>query len=63
MIRWQYDQWLDGDGNGSAEPTSDIFYGGEALTLGQNQAASMVVLETGALEDAQTVRDLYLILT
>ena len=38
-LLWQYDQWLDGNGNGSDEPKSEIFYGGDALTLGQNQVS------------------------
>ena len=53
-LLWQYDQWLDADGNGASEPAADIFYASDALTLGQNQAASLVVLETSSLEDAQT---------
>ena len=53
-LLWQYDQWLDANGNNGDEPSSDIFYGSDAQTLGQNQAASLVVLETSSLDDAQT---------
>lgn len=54
---WQYDQWLDADGNGASEPAADIFYATDAVTLGENRAASLVVLETSSLEDAQTDDD------
>jgi hypothetical protein len=51
---WQYDHWLDADGNGASQPAADIFYVSDALTLGENRAASLVVLETSSLDDAQT---------
>jgi hypothetical protein len=53
-LLWQYDQWLDADGIGASEPAADIFYASDALTLGENRAASLVVLETSSLEDSQT---------
>ena len=53
-LLWQYDQWLDADGNGASEPAADIFYASDALALGENRAASLVVLETSSLDDAQT---------